>query len=105
NSVGFEGEAMTKQVIEAITSELYQLDRFDDQFQAILNEARKEGGIDLTQRQDKWKREEVAIAGERKNLTAAIVQYGPRPMFEARLAELDARERMQARERQELDSL
>ena len=105
NSVGFDGALAARRLVEAITTHLYRLDGFEEQFQQLVRRAREEEAKDPARRWDKWKQENDALARQRENLLAAVAAYGPKPMFEQKLAEMEALERRQNKERRELENL
>lgn len=105
NSVGFNGALAARRLVEAITAELYRLDGIDEQFRELVRRAGKEGGADLARRWDKLKRREESLAREKENLLAAIAAYGPKPMFQEKVSDVEAAERELARERQGLERL
>lgn len=105
NAFGFNGALVAQRLVEVITAELYQLDGFDNQFRALVERAKQEGSGELAQRWDKLKRDEETLAREKENILAAIAEYGPKPMFENKLLELETKERELAKERWELERL
>jgi hypothetical protein len=105
NSVGFPGVLATRKLVEAITAELYRLSGFEDQFRELVHRAAQEGCSNLAQRWEQLKRREEILAQQKENLLAGIAAYGPRPMFEQKLAELEAMEFDLAKGRRELEGL
>jgi hypothetical protein len=105
NSIGFDGGLAVRRLVEAITAELYRLDGFDEQFRDLVRQARTGDSAGLAARWDQLGRREKALAREKENLLDGIAAFGPRPMFEQKLAALDAEERTLARERRELEGL
>jgi hypothetical protein len=105
NSIGFNGALAAGKVVEAVTAELYRLDGFDEQFRELVLQAGREGSAGLVQRWQKLKRGEEELAHQRENLLAGIAAYGPKPMFQQKLSELEATARELARERQVLEGL
>lgn len=77
NSVGFNGTLLVRKLVEAITMELYRLDGFDDQFRELVEQAGREGGVDLAQRWEELRQGEETHAREKANFLAAIAAYGP----------------------------
>jgi hypothetical protein len=104
NSMGFSGAMAVAKVAAAIAEELAQLDGFDAQFRALVEQAGREGGVDLTRSWAELGRDEEALTRQEKNLQDAIADYGPKPMFQEKLAELDTRRRELARRRRALES-
>lgn len=102
NSVGFRGADAGAAVAKALREELERLAGFDDQFRRLVEEAGRRDGAGDRRAADR-DRAVAALAVRRANLAAAIADYGPRPMFEETLAELDREERALAAERRELD--
>ena len=105
NSVGFSGALAANKLVEAIVNELYQLKGIDAQFRELVLQANQQDGKDLGQRWAKLKQAEEKHAREGMNLLAAIRKYGPQPMFEEELQQLEADKRNTAKERQELERL
>jgi len=103
NSVGFHGALAAQRLVQAITEETYRLDGFDDQFRNLVQHARDD--VHLDQRWEKLRRSEEGHVQKKENVVAAIAEYGPRPMFQQKLVELDVTERELARERRELERL
>jgi site-specific DNA recombinase len=104
-SVGFCGEAAGAAAAKALREELVRLKGFDDQFRALVDEAGRRGGADGDRRRAELDRAGAGLTTRRANLLDAITAYGPRPMFEGKLTELDAEERRLAAERRELERL
>jgi hypothetical protein len=105
NGVAFNGPLAVRRIVEAVTAELYRLDGFDAQFRDLVLGARREGGSQLSQRWEKVKRGEEALARQKDNLLAALAEYGPRAMLAQKLMEVEADERELARERRELEGV
>jgi hypothetical protein len=103
NSVGFNGEVLVKKIVRAITSELYLLDGFDDQFRALVAAATEAGGVGAERRRRELAQEADSLKREEENLAAAILEYGPRPMFEQKLNELEQRTRKLSLQQKQLD--
>jgi hypothetical protein len=110
NSIGFNGALSARRLVEVIMPELYRLDGFDDQFRELVQQATRDN-VHLGQRWEKLRRDEEAHGQEKEHILAAAgnssfpPSWATRPMFEQKLAELDATERALARERQELKQL
>ena len=105
NSVGFDGALAAARVVEAVTAELYRLDGIDGQFRELVRQAGREGGTDLDRRRVELRRREEALAREKENLLDAIGAFGPKPMFQQKVSEVEAAERERARQRRELERL
>jgi hypothetical protein len=105
NSIGINGSLTTRKVVEVITTELYRLDGFDDQFRTLVWQAGRDGFLDPAQRWDRLARSEVTLAQQKEHFLAAIADYGPKPMFQEKLSEIEATERTLAKERRELEGL
>ncbi|MEN6495885.1 MAG: hypothetical protein ABFD16_16510, partial [Thermoguttaceae bacterium] len=105
NSVGFHGPLAVKRLVDAITSELYALPGFEEQFCELVQLARQDRCGGQAERWRKLHSDEAGLAREQANFAAAIAQYGPRPVFQQKLQELDAREKELARERSGLERL
>ncbi len=93
NSIGFNGQMAVKQIVQAITSELYLLDGFDDQFRALVATATEAGGAGAEQRRRDLALEVESLRCEEANVIAGIAAYGPRPALEQKLNELEGRMR------------
>jgi hypothetical protein len=104
NSIAFNGPHAVKKLVEIITAELHKLDGFSEQFSQLVVAARNGQTSDTVQRRRQLDLEERALQETRANLVAAIGQFGPRPMFSEKIAELDEKEKHLAWERQRLDS-
>jgi len=105
NSVGFGGAAAAAGVTEALGRELERLDGFDAQLRGLVEEAEQRGGSAADRRWADLNKEEATAAAERANLLKAILKYGPEPMFEQKLAELNDEDKRLARARRELERL
>ncbi len=96
DSVGFPGGAA---VAAAVDAELARLDGFDEQFRGMAELAGREGGAGLARELAELARDDEAGAREEANLMAAITAYGPKPIFEQKLKEVEAGGRDRARRR------
>lgn len=105
NSIGIDGEIASQRIVEAVTAELYRLDRFDEQFSELVEQAGRAGGMDLAERWRKLQGGAQAATRQKENLLAAIAEYGPKSMFHDRLEQIEITERELTRERCELDLL
>lgn len=103
NSLGFPGALAGRRLREAITAELYRLEGFDAQFRQLVEQACQEGGAHLAQQGDELRRREEALQRKQANLLDAITNYGPKPMFQQKLTELEAEVKQLQRERQALE--
>ena len=103
DSVGFPAAAAVAGVAAAVAAELARLDGFDDQFRAIVEQAGRDGGSDLTRSWADLKRDEEESTRLEKNTGDAVAEYGPMPMFQEKFAELEARRRELVRRRRELE--
>jgi len=103
NSVGFPGATAAVKVAAAVTAELAGLDGFADQFRELVEEAGRDGGADLAGIRAELVKDEEVLTRQEKNTRDAIADYGPQPMFQEKLAELEARRRELARRRRELE--
>jgi len=99
DSVGFPGAAAAEAVAAAVDAELARLDGFDEQFRGMAELAGREGGAGLARELAELARDDEAGAREEANLAAAITAYGPRPIFEQKLKEVEAGGRDRARRR------
>jgi hypothetical protein len=105
NSIGVDGAAAGAAAAKALREELEHLEGFDGQFRGLVEEAGRRGGADGDRRRAELDRARAALAAGRTNLCDAITAYGPRPMFEEKVAALDAEEKRLERERRELERL
>lgn len=92
NSFGFNGPLAVERLVPAITTELYQLDGFDDQFADLVRRARHDrfGGVS-----EEWRQllsDEATLAREKENFNKAIAMFGPEPMLLAQLNAIKTRE-------------
>jgi hypothetical protein len=104
NSIGIDGPLVAQKLVETITVELFALKNFDAQFAELVRLA-DGGSSDRTECRRKLQRDEQSLLREKENFEAAIALYGPRPMFEKKLQELDSREKELQRERYLLERL
>ena len=105
NSIGFNGPRAARKLMEVVTSELYLLDLFDDQFRELVACARQAGGDGVVERWEKLTRAEEVLAHQKANLSDAIASYGPEPMFAEKLSQFKVMEHELARERRALKRL
>jgi site-specific DNA recombinase len=105
NSVGFNGLLAAREITEAISAELYDLEGFDAQFRDLVREVGQPGDKALAPRWEQLLRNEEAQKRKKANLAASMAEYGPMPMIEEGLAEIRTNEQKLARERRELESL
>lgn len=105
HSIGFDGHLASAQLVSQITSAMYQLDGFDSQYAELVGSAvlNRSGGS--SERWQQLERDESVLARESKNLMAAILKYGDRPMFEEELEAIDERRNKLQRERHSLELL
>ncbi|HEY7427188.1 MAG TPA: recombinase family protein [Gemmataceae bacterium] len=103
NSIGFNGALAAQRLTKVIAAELYRLDGFDEQFRTLVSQTGREEDAYLTQRRAKLKQDEQTLAQEKENLLSAIVAYGPKPMLQQKMSELEATERVLAKERRALE--
>jgi site-specific DNA recombinase len=105
NSIGFDGALAAKKLVDVITSELYAMDGFDEQFRQIVSKAAATIGGDAEQRWKKLKDEEATIAQQKENVASAIAKLGIKPMLEEKIREIEEKERQLLRQRHELESI
>jgi site-specific DNA recombinase len=103
NSIGCNGPLVIKKIKEAITAELYKLNGFDGQFIELVRHANQNRSGGEVERRQKLLIDEATLSQEKENLSAAIAQYGPRPMVLEMLQRLENREKELARERYQLE--
>jgi hypothetical protein len=104
NSTGFNGAMAAERVMAAITSDLYRLEGFDDQFRRLVAEAGRGGGADADRHWADLSRIEANLAKQKANLMATILEFGPKPMFRDQLAQFEAAELENARTRRRLEN-
>jgi hypothetical protein len=102
NSVTFRGPDATRAVVDALTAELDRLEGFDEQFRALVEQARHQAGSDLARRLDEIAAREAELARQKANFLAAIAQAGPQPMLAQQINDLENQARRLAWERREL---
>ena len=105
HSIGFNGSLATERILKAITSEMYKLDAFDDQFASLVRDAHKNRSCGSVDRWQSLRQAEQKLSKQKQNLMAAILEHGPRPMFDSQLNEFDTMENELRQERRYLDSL
>jgi hypothetical protein len=105
NSIGFNGELAATKTVEIVTTGLRELEGLDEQFAELVQIAHQQTVGDPGARWQQLQRDELKLEHERGNLLAAIAAYGPRSDVKEKLAELDAKELVLARERFALEQL
>jgi len=105
NSIGFNGMLSATRIVEAVTTELRDLDGFDTQVTELLRAATLDCSGDVERRWQKLLQKERALETAQENITEAIAEYGRRKSFDRKLAELDEREKELAFERHQLEAL
>ena len=105
NSIGFSGSAATTKVVQAISAELDVLDGIDDQYRELVEQARRASGTNPAQVSTALIKDEKELARKKENLIAAITDFGAKPEFREKLAELEAHEHELARRRRKLERL
>lgn len=103
NSISFSGAIARQGVIDAITSKLYQLDGFENQFAEMIRSAAKDVSGGLSQRWGELLRAEEKLKREREKVKAALKALGAHSTIQESLAELDACEKGLALERRQLE--
>ncbi len=103
NSISISGAVATARVVEAITGEMYRLEGFEAQFRELLELAARDGGAVPARRLAEMRTREEALGRQKENMLAAIAQYGPKPMFQAKIEELESEERFSVAERHALE--
>jgi site-specific DNA recombinase len=103
NSIGFKGSLACRNLFVALLAQLCKLEGFDDQFRSMVEQARLEGGDHLKSRWDVLEGREASQEKEKQNVMDAIAAYGPQPMFEERLSQIEMTGRELSRERRELE--
>ncbi len=105
NSIGFNGQLAATKLVEAITTELYKLDEFDDQFASLVEQAHQNRSGGSSERWERLLSAEGELTRQKENLMSAILELGSRPMFAEKLSEFETLEQDLQRERGTLESL
>ena len=105
NSIGVSCEQAATGVMSAITDFVYVLERFDDQFKDLIDQAHRERvGVSAEQ----WKllvAEEIKSTVEMTNLIEVMKQFGPTPEIKSALDGLKRRQQHLARERRAMENI
>ncbi|WLD15142.1 recombinase family protein [Planctellipticum variicoloris] len=91
NSVGFNGPLLTQKVLAAITTELWNLDGFNEQLAELVQLATEHQADDQTAWQQ-LEKAEAALEREKTNVRAVIRQNGPSSLLSEMLNELAQRD-------------
>ncbi len=102
NAVGVNGALAANRLVKVITSELYRLDGFDNQFTELIKTAAKDKSCALDTQWQELQRDEEALTRQKKNFTDAIAQFGPSEMLKTHLKELEQEENRLARNHYQL---
>lgn len=105
NSIGFDGHLAAERIVAALTAEMHRLDRFDVQFAEMIRMTQQRTSNAPADRWRKLLADEADFDRHRKNVLAAIVEYGTRPMLHDELNALEAKEAELKKERRYLESL
>ncbi|MCE9554687.1 MAG: recombinase family protein [Planctomycetes bacterium] len=105
NSIGFSGELATRRLVEVVTTQLYRLDGFDDQYRELVQAAVNDRASGSPERWAELTRQEASMQTERDNVKQAIAQFGPTPLVQEMFDSLQARESALLRERGDLERL
>jgi hypothetical protein len=103
NSLAIPGAFTVERIVREITTAVYQLDGFDEQFRSIVEGVASGAGLDFDRRFEDLRRREVQAARERSNFLEAIRQHGSRPMFDQVIKDLDVMDVSLAQERTTLE--
>ncbi len=103
NSIGFDGARLCHMLVDSIQHELHQLDGFDAQFAELVRQAGGEVSGDLEQRWRDLRSKETEWTRVVENLMAAVRQFGPRPMLNEQLDDIEHQEKSLARQRHLLE--
>ncbi len=105
NSVGFNGHLATTRLVAIITEELYNLEKFDEQFVSLVEQAHEYQCQGSSQRWQILSSEEGRLRDQKENLMSAVAECGMRPMLAEKLSELETLEKGLQCERRALESL
>ena len=103
NSVSINGAMVCRKVVAVIMEELTKLDRFEDQFRELVEQARAQGDLDQSRERAELQKSDSQTARQRENLIAAVAECGSIPMLKDKIKSLDEIERATSRRRHELD--
>ena len=93
NATGVDGPLATEKLLAAIMTRLDRLEGFDPQIRVLVKNAQSHGPDGIDQRWEKLLRDEQLLARDRENFLAAIAEFGPKPMFHGKFAEIEDREK------------
>jgi hypothetical protein len=105
NSVGYDGDLAVARTVAFVTDELYKLDGFDDQYREMVSAALSGDRGNVVRRREQLAANERTVRQLTTNFQAAIAEYGPKPMFQAKIDEIEALERQVTAERRALDRI
>lgn len=105
NTIGFNGADAAAEIQKIITSELYQLDGFDDQYRELVGRAGRTDHSDIAQKWQRLECDEGKLAKAEQNFADAIEKCGVDPIFEKKLEQLRAEKLRLRVERRKLERL
>jgi site-specific DNA recombinase len=79
NSVGYSGALAVEWLVQAISSELYDLSGFDEQYRELVQRARHDVGGGLTDRRNQLRRDAESLAKRTDNVKAVVAARGMEP--------------------------
>ncbi len=104
NSVGFPGPLAAKKLVQAVTEILFELDGFDDQFRAMVDQAKTGGANGFAARRRKLESDESELRRERNNVMQLIRSVESSSVLAEMLKDIEHRERLLAGERRHLET-
>jgi hypothetical protein len=103
NSIGFSGALATQRVLAAIKDELYRLDGIDAQFEEMVRLASLDDTRGLAELWADLEQKDASLTQEKVRFVEAIGKYGPLPMLNDKLREIEEREKSLAISRRKLE--
>ncbi|MGE3317309.1 MAG: hypothetical protein AB7O26_19505, partial [Planctomycetaceae bacterium] len=103
NAISINGPLIAKRVVEVVTRQLYAARHFDEQFRAIVAAATSRDTDNIADQWSVIERSSRELELQKQNVVDSIAKFGPRPMLEAKIREIDEKERALAYERAKLE--
>jgi site-specific DNA recombinase len=105
NSVGVDCALAASKVTYELSSMLYELDRFDDQFRELVRHAYQNDRDNPAERWRLLEKNEAKLESQTRNLMNAVAEFGPSPELSQKLDELKRSKLPLCIERQKLEKL
>lgn len=105
NSFGFNGELAAFKLVDAIVGLFKELNGFEEQFTDMVRHARQTDAGGFSDRWDRLVREDKKLAAEQENLASSMQQFGPKAYIQAKVTELEERQRRIKIERLDLERI